>query len=244
MAKFNIQSRSPKDRDFFISSDRYKHSFLTLGAGCHLLGCDFQSLYWQRPNHVLIGRFSSVSFLDFSTGLSHPYKNVVSTFPFSFPDVIDALGKSWKKPDFNAKQWNSHYQVFVGNDVWIGWQARIMGGVHIGDGAIIGNRSMVTKDVPPYAIVAGNPAKVIKYRFDQSTIKKFMAIKWWNWKVDKVFDNVPLFNDVEAFLEKHYSPELEKVPYETIQSLEADAAKKSEGFTIVPSGSLDTAGGG
>lgn len=87
-----------------------------------------------------------------------------------------------------------------------------MGGVKIGSGAIIGTNATVAKNIPPYTIAVGNPARVVKYRFDEETIKKFMAIKWWNWSVEKVLENLPLMNDAKKFLAKHYSPALDKVP--------------------------------
>jgi virginiamycin A acetyltransferase len=76
--------------------------------------------------------------------------------------------------------------TLIGNDVWIGYDALIMPSVKIGDGAIIGARSLVTKDVEPYTIVAGNPAKVIRKRFPQQTIDKLLKIQWWNWEIEKI----------------------------------------------------------
>ena len=83
--------------------------------------------------------------------------------------------------------------VFIGNDVWIGCHSIIKPNVHIGDGAIIGANSVVTKDVPPYAIVAGVPAKIIKYRFDAETIKKLLDLKWWNFPYQILKENIELF---------------------------------------------------
>ncbi len=71
--------------------------------------------------------------------------------------------------------------VTIGNDVWIGCNATILSGVTIGDGAVIGARAVVAKNVPPYAIVVGNPARIIRYRFDEATVKKLLQIAWWNW---------------------------------------------------------------
>jgi len=87
-----------------------------------------------------------------------------------------------------------------------------MGGVKIGNGAVIGANAVVAKDIPPYAIAVGNPARIIRYRFDKEMIKKFLAIKWWNWSLEKIADNFPIMNDPEKFLEVHYSPELEGFP--------------------------------
>lgn len=78
----------------------------------------------------------------------------------------------------------------IGNDVWIGYEAVIMAGVHIGDGAIIGTRAVVTKDVPPYTIVGGVPAKEIKKRFDQKTVDELLDMKWWDWDRQKIQENI------------------------------------------------------
>ena len=76
--------------------------------------------------------------------------------------------------------------MIIANDVWIGYDSTIMPGIKIGNGAIIASKSVVTKDVPDYTIVGGNPAKVIKYRFDQKTIKALLEIAWWNWSEEKI----------------------------------------------------------
>lgn len=78
----------------------------------------------------------------------------------------------------------------IGNDVWIGYEATIMPGVKIDSGAIIATKSVVTADVPAYSVVGGNPAKVIKYRFDKSTINELLAIAWWDWSAEKITSNL------------------------------------------------------
>ncbi|MDE5987638.1 MAG: CatB-related O-acetyltransferase, partial [Prevotella sp.] len=82
-----------------------------------------------------------------------------------------------------------------GNDVWIGYEAVIMAGVHIGDGAIVGARTVVTKDVPPYTIVGGVPAKEIRKRFSTDIIEQLQALKWWDWPVDKIREFLPYLKD-------------------------------------------------
>lgn len=81
--------------------------------------------------------------------------------------------------------------IVIGNDVWIGYEAVIMAGVHIGDGAIIAARAVVTKDVPPYTIVGGTPAKEIRKRFDAEVIQQLLILKWWNWSTDKIRQCLP-----------------------------------------------------
>ena len=94
--------------------------------------------------------------------------------------------------------------VTIANDVWIGRSAIIMPGVHIADGAIVGSGAVVTKDVPPYAIVGGNPAKLIRYRFSEDIIAKLLAIRWWEWTDEKIKQEaVLLTGPIEPFLERH-----------------------------------------
>ena len=85
----------------------------------------------------------------------------------------------------------------------------MISGVKIGNGAVIGSHSVVSKDIPPYAIAVGNPAKVIKYRFSEELIRKFQAIKWWNWSFEKIAENENFFDNAEEFTNKFYAPQLE-----------------------------------
>jgi virginiamycin A acetyltransferase len=118
----------------------------------------------------------------------------LSTYPF--PLFIEEWAQDWKNL---TNAWDNKGDIVIGNDVWIGYDAVIMQGVHIGDGAIIGTRAVVTKDVLPYTIVGGMPAKPIKKRFDEKTIDKLMSIKWWNWPPEKVKENLPVIisGDIE-----------------------------------------------
>jgi acetyltransferase-like isoleucine patch superfamily enzyme len=94
--------------------------------------------------------------------------------------------------------------ITVGNDVWIGDGAMILPGVEIGDGAVVGAGAVVTKNVPPYAIVGGSPARLIRYRFSQDVIAKLLAIQWWRWDDDKVKREADMLTGpIETFIEKH-----------------------------------------
>lgn len=95
--------------------------------------------------------------------------------------------------------------VVIGHDIWIGMDAVILSGVKIGNGAVIAARSVVNKDIPPYAIVAGNPGRLVKCRFDQATIADLQEIAWWNWPVSKIKDAWPLLlsSDIKLFIERY-----------------------------------------
>ncbi len=146
-------------------------------------------LYHYPINHerLIIGRFCSIAcgakFL-FNCA-NHSLKSLSSyTFPLFY--------KEWEldKADV-ATAWDNRGDIIIGNDVWIGYEAVIMAGVHIGDGAIIGTRAVVTKDVPPYTIVGGVPAREIRKRFDAATIERLQALKGWNWPEDRIRRNLP-----------------------------------------------------
>ena len=94
--------------------------------------------------------------------------------------------------------------VIIGNDVWIGMYAIVNRGIKIGDGAVVASGAVVTKDVPPYAIVGGNPAKIIKFRFSPEIIEKLLAIKWWDWDESLIKSRVNDFYDIEQFCSKYY----------------------------------------
>ena len=88
------------------------------------------------------------------------------------------------------KAWDNKGNIVIGNDVWIGYEAIILAGVTIGDGAIIGTRAVVTKDVPPYTIVGGIPAKAIRLRFPKKDIEQLLELKWWDWSIEKISENL------------------------------------------------------
>jgi virginiamycin A acetyltransferase len=115
----------------------------------------------------------------------------ISTFPFAI------FGNGWEAinndVDITTKYPNKG-DTLIGHDVWIGHEATVMPGVTIGNGAIIAAKSVVTKDVPDYAIVGGNPAKVIRMRYDDSTIERLLQIAWWNWPATKVTKHIKLIN--------------------------------------------------
>ena len=107
---------------------------------------------------------------------------------------------------FNCKECSTTKgNITIGNDIWIGDGALILSGVTIGDGAVIAARAVVVKDVKPYSIVGGNPAKHIKFRFNEIQINQLLKIKWWNWDIEKIKNNFDLIlnNDIDKFIKKH-----------------------------------------
>lgn len=133
---------------------------------------------------LIIGKFcqiaSGVTFI--MNGANH-LQDSVSTFPFAI------FGEDWKDA-MEGKSYPSKGNTEIGNDVWIGFDATIMPGVKIGDGAIIGSKSVVTKNVEPYSIVGGNPAKLIRKRFSEEKIAELLEMKWWDWPVDEITANL------------------------------------------------------
>ena len=143
--------------------------------------------HYPYVNHdrLIIGKFCSIACgAKFLFNSANHTLNSLSTFPFPiFPEVWDE-----SMPVTDA--WDNKGDIVIGNDVWIGYEAVIMAGVHIGDGAIIGTRAVVTKDVPPYTIVGGIPAKKIRSRFDDETIELLQQLKWWDWEPTKISKNL------------------------------------------------------
>ena len=107
---------------------------------------------------------------------------------YTFPIFFDEWGLDAKDI---CDAWDNKGDTVIGNDVWIGYEAVIMPGVKIGDGAVIGTRALVTKDVPPYTIVGGVPAKPIRRRFDDATVEKLEALRWWDWDEDRLKRALP-----------------------------------------------------
>ena len=110
--------------------------------------------------------------------------DAISTYPFP-------IFHGWEKV-YDVTNLPEKGDIIVGNDVWFGYDSLVRGGVTIGDGAIIATRAVVVKDVPAYSIVAGNPAKVVKMRFDDKTIERLLRISWWNWKIEKINQHLSL----------------------------------------------------
>ena len=142
--------------------------------------------YPVNGDRLIIGRFCSIAcgarFL-FTSG-NHALKSLST---YTFPIFFDEWGLDAK----NIRDaWDNKGDTVIGNDVWIGYEAIIMPGIKIGDGAIVGTRAVVTGDVPPYTIVGGVPARPIRKRFDDETIRRLEALRWWDWDEEKLRRNL------------------------------------------------------
>ena len=142
-------------------------------------------------DQLIIGKFcmiaSDVKFI--MNGANH-LSNAISTYPFA------VFGNGWENA-MEGKAYPNKGNIEIGNDVWIGYNATIMAGVKIGDGAIIATNSTVVSDVEPYSIVGGNPAREIKKRFSPDVISRLLKLQWWNWDIEKITENVQNLTDLD-----------------------------------------------
>ncbi len=151
-----------------------RYTYLTKGS---------ESVFAEIGNFCSIGHYSKI-------GLAHHDLKKLSTSPI-FLEKINATGSTWNNH-------TTHYpykKVIIENDVWIGSRALLIGGIKISNGAVIAAGSIVTKDVPPYAVVAGVPARIVKYRFKKSLINNLLSIQWWNLPEQLLRENLELFNN-------------------------------------------------
>ncbi|UTM56559.1 hypothetical protein L4174_012095 [Photobacterium sp. CCB-ST2H9] len=170
------------DRNNFILNSR---------IGCYSYTGQFTVLM-----HSEIGKFCSISWGVTIGAGEHDYTKI-TTHDFLYNTSYDLNDETISYDRFSKK-------LVVGNDVWIGANSTVCRGVSIGDGAVIGANSVVTKDVPPYAIVAGCPAKIIKYRFTKDVIDKLLDLKWWDFPYQIIKENFKFISesDIESVIEK------------------------------------------
>nr|WP_163830677.1 Vat family streptogramin A O-acetyltransferase [Spartinivicinus ruber] len=147
-----------------------------------------QNVLYHFPfigDKLIIGKFCAIAkdvkFI--MNGANHKISGF-STYPFQI------FGNGWEKVIPKEGELPYKGDTIIENDVWIGYESTIMPGVKIGSGSIIASKSVVTNDVPPYSIVGGNPANIIKYRFNNDTINQLLDIAWWNWNPEKITNNL------------------------------------------------------
>jgi acetyltransferase-like isoleucine patch superfamily enzyme len=182
----------------FFTRDHFRHEI-------SLLGWTIGDFSYGRPTviggleaKIHIGRFCSIAEPSCIILADHNLRHI-STYPFSNINLFGAIHPK-PLPDVHAV---SKGDVVIGNDVWIGREATLMAGITIGDGAVIAAACVVTKDVPPYAVFAGNPGKIVKYRFDAETIKRLLDSTWWCLDPVVLFENSDLFRESPSrFIER------------------------------------------
>jgi hypothetical protein len=142
---------------------------------------------------LIIGNYSAVGGTHLLGG-QHAIKHVAS-YPLRFNLGLDGAGQDGNPPP-------SRGDIVIGSDAWVTYGTYVLGGVTIGDGAVVATGAVVSKDVPPYAIVAGNPAKVIKYRFSPEQIEALLEIRWWDWPQEEIIEATPYLSneDVDGFI--------------------------------------------
>jgi len=202
-----LNKLSKKDIQFKIHSQSYNKAEqlsnaitqgkITIGDYTYIDNTHGQTkiLCFKQSETVVIGKFCSIASNVRIFGGGEHNINLISTYPLK--KFFQSYGVD---PNVISKG-----PTIIGNDVWIGMNSIILSGVSIGDGAIIGAGSVVTKDVLPYAIVAGNPAKLIRHRFNEKQIEKLLQIQWWNWPLEKIIANIDCFyGKPKTFIEKFY----------------------------------------
>lgn len=199
MLKFYISKAFKK---FFHMSSVSKcniHKTAKIGDGCTVSDTVMGKYSYVGDNtnisFAAVGSFTSISSYCGIGGGGHP-TDWVSTSP------MFNKHRSILRVNFSQNDYNPFKETAIGNDVWIGTHCLIKSGVTIADGAVIGMGSVVTKDIGPYEIWAGNPAKLIRKRFDDETIDKLLKIQWWNWDEAKIKKYADKFNSPEAFLKE------------------------------------------
>ena len=157
---------------------------------------DPQVLSWGEGSALTIGRFCSIGGNVLILLGGEHQKSRVSTYPFH---------AIWGPGCGAGSNVGSKGGISIGHDVWIGTNATVLGGVRIGNGAIVGAQAVVSRPVPAYAIVAGNPARVVGYRFDSGVIAALERIQWWNWPVERIREELPLIasGNVTEFVTRH-----------------------------------------
>lgn len=153
------------------------------------VGFERNNVLYHYPinrDRLIIGKFCSIACgAKFLFNSANHTLSSLSTYPF--PLFFEEWGLEKRNV---AASWDNKGDIVIGNDVWIGYEAVIMAGVTIGDGAIIGARAVVTKDVPPYTVAGGIPAKPIKKRYPEETIAALSELKWWDWPEERIAQNL------------------------------------------------------
>ena len=177
-----------------------KYDLITVGPRSYITSADVE-IVEDPANHILIGAYTVIGHdVHFQINTQHDY-TLPSMFPWNNPynKIFDGDIKSYERR-----------QIIIGHDVWIGRGVVLQGGVRIGNGAVIAANAVVTKDVPPYTIVGGSPAKFIRYRFDAKTIARMEKIRWWEWPEDRIVAEKEWMMRSAVDFAAHFAPKILK----------------------------------
>lgn len=212
IVKFRPRQKAPPERPDTMQTSRIGNDvildncllddFTSVGDHSYLFNTEIGTFTYLASDVTImntkIGKFCSIAKgSKISTG-RHPSHTFVSTHPAFF-----SLHKQCGTTFVSESHFPEMGQTCIGNDVWIGTNAIIMDDITIGDGAIVGAGSVVTKNIPPYSIVVGSPAKIIKYRFTEREIQFLLNFKWWDKEVSWLKENHLLFSDIKEFMKMH-----------------------------------------
>lgn len=223
--EYTIHSNEELTKDLFKDGKLFPVLFIDrdsyIGSADIMTSLDEKCIY-----NLNIGRYCSLANnITFMIDLNHDYRRVCQG---------RITGVPYKRPEFCKRKG----QIAIMNDVWIGEHATVLGGVTIGNGAVVAANSMVTKDVPSYAIVAGNPARIVGYRFEEEQIQALNVIRWWNWDEEKVLANSEaLYGDIDSFIQQHMSvakEELDMVEPVEVQPIEKQNSGEDKRLLYVP----------
>lgn len=186
-------------KSFYFSDQTTVGQFAKILSGNHIFSLGHYSYAWSAlPSNTLVGNYCSIAAQVVKRGLEHPYQRFTTsaiTYEQGYPPSNDCFMQKVAIPTKNS-------QIIIQDDVWIGAYAMLKPGITIHTGSIVAARANVTKDVPPYAIVGGNPAKVIKMRFDESIVEKLLATKWFEYDIPKLDFQSDV--EIEAFIDLFY----------------------------------------
>jgi acetyltransferase-like isoleucine patch superfamily enzyme len=183
-----------KNYRHYLRRLRHRGAGGAVSIGPHTYGTP-RLRWWGEPANLTIGKFCSIAEgVEIFLGGNHR-TDWVTTYPFP-------VMRQWPQARAIHGHPATRGDVRIGNDVWLGAGCVVLSGVTIGDGAVIAGRAVVSRDVPPYAIVAGNPATVVRMRFGDAQIRALQAVAWWNWEPGRIRGLLPrlLSNDVDGFL--------------------------------------------
>ena len=198
--KLKYKSLNLKSIDIRIGAGCHLEKYVTLYQNVHLGNANIGKYTYvsknSRLSNVIIANFCSIGPNVLIGGGMHPTKTFVSTHPSFY-----SMGEQSSISFADKSYFTEYSKVIIGNDVWIGARAIILDGIKIGDGVIIGAGSVVTKDIPDYAIAAGTPARIIKYRFNQDDILFLKEYRWWNKDIKWIEKHWSWFSNIKDFKE-------------------------------------------